>query len=52
MPITVGEALYSPGQFADDIAAGACGIVRADVARVGGITPWLKVAHMAEALTG
>ncbi len=28
-----------PGQFADYIAAGACGIVQADVARVGGITP-------------
>ena len=49
VPIAVGESLYSPGQFADYIAAGACGIVQADVARVGGITPWLKVAHMAEA---
>lgn len=49
VPIAVGESLYSPGQFADYIAAGACGIVQADVARIGGITPWLKVAHMAEA---
>lgn len=49
VPVAVGESLYSPGQFADYIAAGACGIVQADVARVGGITPWLKVAHMAEA---
>jgi L-alanine-DL-glutamate epimerase-like enolase superfamily enzyme len=49
VPIAVGESLYSPGQFADYIAAGACGIVQADVARVGGITPWLKVAHLAEA---
>ena len=24
-------------------------MVQADVARVGGITPWLKIAHMAEA---
>jgi len=48
VPIAVGESLYSPGQFADYIAAGACGIVQADVARVGGITPWLKVAHLAE----
>jgi L-alanine-DL-glutamate epimerase-like enolase superfamily enzyme len=48
VPIAVGESLYSPGQFADYIAAGACGIVQADVARVGGITPWLKIAHMAE----
>ena len=49
VPIAVGESLYSPGQFADYIAAEACGIVQADVARVGGITPWLKVAHLAEA---
>ncbi len=49
VPIAVGESLYSPGQFADYVAAGACGIVQADVARVGGITPWLKVAHLAEA---
>lgn len=49
VPIAVGESLYSPGQFADYIAAQACGVVQADVARVGGITPWLKIAHMAEA---
>lgn len=49
VPIAVGESMYSPGQFADYIAAGACGIIQADVARIGGITPWLKVAHMAEA---
>lgn len=49
VPIAVGESMYSPGQFADYIAAEACGVVQADVARIGGITPWLKVAHMAEA---
>ena len=26
----------------------ACSIVQVDVARIGGITPWLKVAHLAE----
>jgi len=31
------------------VQQGACSIVQVDVARVGGITPWLKVAHMAEA---
>jgi L-alanine-DL-glutamate epimerase-like enolase superfamily enzyme len=50
VPIAVGESLYSPGQFADYLRAGACSIVQVDVARVGGITPWLKVAHMAEAM--
>jgi L-alanine-DL-glutamate epimerase-like enolase superfamily enzyme len=48
VPIAVGESLYSPGQFADYIAQGACSIVQVDVARIGGITPWLKVAHLAE----
>lgn len=49
LPIAVGESLYSPGQFAAYVRAGACHVVQVDVARVGGITPWLKVAHMAEA---
>jgi L-alanine-DL-glutamate epimerase-like enolase superfamily enzyme len=48
VPIAVGESLYSIGQFADYVRADACHIVQVDVARVGGITPWLKVAHLAE----
>jgi L-alanine-DL-glutamate epimerase-like enolase superfamily enzyme len=48
LPIAVGESLYSHGQFGDYVRAGACHIVQVDVARVGGITPWLKVAHLAE----
>ena len=49
VPIAVGESLYSPGQFADYVQRGAASILQVDVARIGGITPWLKVAHMAEA---
>ncbi len=49
VPIAVGESLYSIAQFKDYLQAGACSIVQVDVARIGGITPWLKVAHMAEA---
>lgn len=49
VPIAVGESLYSPGQFKDYLKAGAAAIVQVDAARVGGITPWLKTAHMAEA---
>jgi L-alanine-DL-glutamate epimerase-like enolase superfamily enzyme len=49
VPIAVGESLYSLGQFADYVNAGAASIIQVDVARVGGITPWLKVAHLAEA---
>jgi L-alanine-DL-glutamate epimerase-like enolase superfamily enzyme len=49
VPIAVGESMYSISQFKDYLTQGACSIVQADVARIGGITPWLKVAHMAEA---
>lgn len=49
VPIAVGESLYSLSQFKDYLTSGACSIVQADVARVGGITPWLKIAHLAEA---
>ena len=48
VPIAVGESLYSLSQFKDYLQAGACSIVQVDVARIGGITPWLKVAHLAE----
>jgi L-alanine-DL-glutamate epimerase-like enolase superfamily enzyme len=49
IPIAVGESLYSLAQFRDYLERGAASIVQADVARVGGITPWLKIAHLAEA---
>ncbi len=49
VPIAVGESLYSIGQFADYVRQGAASILQVDVARIGGITPWLKVAHLAEA---
>jgi L-alanine-DL-glutamate epimerase-like enolase superfamily enzyme len=49
IPIAVGESMYSIAQFRDYLERGAASIVQVDVARVGGITPWLKVAHMAEA---
>jgi L-alanine-DL-glutamate epimerase-like enolase superfamily enzyme len=50
VPIAVGESMYHPAQFAEYLKADACSIVQADVARIGGITPWLKVAHLAEAM--
>lgn len=48
IPVAVGESLYSALHFREYMQAGACGIVQVDVARIGGITPWLKVAHTAE----
>jgi len=49
IPIAVGESMYSVGQFREYLERGAASIIQVDVARVGGITPWLKVAHLAEA---
>ncbi len=48
-PIAVGESMYSVRHFREYMQKGACSIVQVDVARIGGITPWLKVAHAAEA---
>ena len=38
----------SPVHFREYLQRGACSIVQVDCARIGGITPWLKVAHLAE----
>ncbi|WP_275787040.1 mandelate racemase/muconate lactonizing enzyme family protein [Pararhizobium gei] len=48
-PIAVGESMYSIRHFREYMQKGACSIVQVDVARIGGITPWIKVAHAAEA---
>ena len=48
LPIAVGESIYHPSHFREYLQRGACSIVQADVARVGGITPWWKIAHLAE----
>ena len=48
LPIAVGESIYSLQHFREYLQREACSIVQADVARIGGITPWLKVAHLAE----
>jgi L-alanine-DL-glutamate epimerase-like enolase superfamily enzyme len=49
IPVAVGESMYSVSQFKDYLACGGTSVVQVDVARIGGITPWIKVAHMAEA---
>ncbi|TPK69534.1 mandelate racemase/muconate lactonizing enzyme family protein [Mesorhizobium sp. B2-4-19] len=48
-PIAIGESLYSIRHFREYMQKGACSIVQVDVGRIGGITPWLKIAHAAEA---
>jgi L-alanine-DL-glutamate epimerase-like enolase superfamily enzyme len=49
LPIAVGESLYSLSHFREYLQQRACSVVQVDVARIGGITPWLKTAHLAEA---
>jgi L-alanine-DL-glutamate epimerase-like enolase superfamily enzyme len=48
IPIAVGESLYSTLHFREYLQRGACSVVQVDAGRIGGITPWLKVAHLAE----
>jgi len=49
IPVAVGESIYHLAVFREYLEQGACQVVQVDVARIGGITPWLKVAHLAEA---
>ncbi len=49
IPIASGEHEFSKYGFKELLSQGAVDIVQADVGRVGGVTEWLKVAHMAQA---
>ncbi|MFD2117892.1 mandelate racemase/muconate lactonizing enzyme family protein [Paenibacillus yanchengensis] len=48
-PIALGESMYSRFQFLEYLKADAVDYVQADVAFVGGITEWHKIAHLADA---
>ncbi|WDR05247.1 mandelate racemase/muconate lactonizing enzyme family protein [Devosia rhodophyticola] len=48
VPIGVGESIYSVLHFREYLERHAASVIQVDVGRIGGITPWLKVAHMAE----
>lgn len=48
IPIAVGESLFTRFQFRDYLATGGVSIVQPDACRCGGVTEWLKVAHMAD----
>jgi len=48
IPIAIGESLFTRFQFRDYIATGGVSIIQADACRCGGITEWLKIAHMAD----
>ena len=45
----MGVSIYSLAHFREYLQREATSIVQVDVARIGGITPWLKTAHLAEA---
>jgi L-alanine-DL-glutamate epimerase-like enolase superfamily enzyme len=47
IPLAAGESLYTEAQFRDLLLAGAVDFVQPDVVRVGGITPFLRIARMA-----
>lgn len=48
-PIALGESLYGRHQVLDYLRADAVDFVQADVCFVGGITEWMKIAHLAQA---
>ena len=48
IPIALGESLFNRQQFRDYIAVDGVSILQPDACRCGGITEWLKVAHMAD----
>jgi L-alanine-DL-glutamate epimerase-like enolase superfamily enzyme len=47
IPIATGEHEYTKYGFKELIAGGGVDIVQPDVGRVGGVTEWMKVAHLA-----
>lgn len=49
IPIATGEHEYTKYGFKDLMARGGADLVQPDVGRVGGITEWMKVAHLADA---
>jgi L-alanine-DL-glutamate epimerase-like enolase superfamily enzyme len=49
IPVASGEHEYTKYGFRELIGRRAVDIVQPDVARVGGVTEWLKVAHLAHA---
>jgi L-talarate/galactarate dehydratase len=48
VPIAAGEMLFGIDEFDRYLEHGALAVVQPDVTRVGGLTPWLKIASLAE----
>lgn len=49
IPVALGETLFLLGQVREYLERGAVSILQVDAGRIGGVTPWLKAAHLAEA---
>ncbi|GAA3446503.1 mandelate racemase/muconate lactonizing enzyme family protein [Planomonospora venezuelensis] len=49
VPVAAGENVYTVHGFRDLLVAGACDVLQPNVVRVGGITPFLRVAELARA---
>lgn len=49
LPVAAGENLHTLAEFEHLIAAGGVSFPEPDVSNCGGVTVWLKVAHLAEA---
>jgi L-alanine-DL-glutamate epimerase-like enolase superfamily enzyme len=47
IPVAAGECLYTEAQFRDLLLAGGIDFVQPNVCRVGGITPFLRIARLA-----
>lgn len=47
IPVAAGESLYTEAQFRDVLVAGAVDYLQPNLCRVGGITPFLRVARLA-----
>lgn len=47
VPIALGENLYNEFEFDRYMAAGACRVIQPNIVRVGGITPFLRIAERA-----
>jgi L-alanine-DL-glutamate epimerase-like enolase superfamily enzyme len=49
IPVATGEHEYTKFGFKELISRGGADIVQPDIGRVGGVTEWMKVAHLAHA---
>lgn len=49
IPIALGEHVYTTHAFRDYVESNAVALIQVDVCRIGGITPWLEVAALANA---